>query len=288
MHALSKYSSFDAIKISPCKTRRYEHNNQRGDRMNILYNFFAREVEFDSGLRLFGTLHIAISAFFLILYALLIFFRKYLRKFGHFKIICRTMAAVLFMNMLIHYTGRIAIGEWHFSEDLPLHICFAANFFMMYILWTDNKHNLFSVIYYFTLIGPLPAAVFPDLSRTWSGYLFWQFIISHHVMLLFSLYCAFVLEYETSLKHAAYAFISGNVYVAAMSVFNTVFSTNYIMLGELPKQLYLIFPFLYNLPAFAWLELAGLSALISAYAMWAIIEKRPPLKEQQAHGNRII
>lgn len=256
--------------------------------MSILVDLFKREVDFDGGLEIFGALHIGISVFFLILYAAVIVFRAKLRKFGHFQAIRRCMAAILFTNMLIHYTGRTAIGEWRFSEDLPLHICFVANFFMMYILWTDNKHNLFSVIYYFTMIGPLPAAVFPDLSRTWSGYLFWQFIISHHVMLLFSLYCAFVLEYETSLKHVSYAFIFGNFYIAAISVFNKIFSTNYIMLGELPEQLYRIFPFLHMMPAFIWLEIVGILALMTAYALWSSITGRSRESMRQKELFRMI
>lgn len=248
----------------------------------ILHDFFSREADHDSGLELFEGLHLEISAFFLILYAAVIFFRFKLRRLGHFTAVRRVMAAILFANMLIHYTGRIAIGEWRLSEDLPLHICFVANFLMMYILVTDNKRSLFAVVYYFTLIGPLPAAIFPDLSRTWSGYLFHQFIISHHVMLLFSLYCAFVLEYETSPRHAVYAFLFGNAYVALISVFNRIFGTNYIMLGELPAQLYRVFPFLRTLPAFVWLELAGILAIFAAYALWTIAQKKPPLEKRQA------
>lgn len=254
--------------------------------MELLRNIFAREVDFDNGVPLFGTLHIMISVIFLLLYAAVIVFRAKLRGLGHFKTIRGIMAGILFANMLIHYSGRIIIGEWHFSEDLPLHICFVANFFMMYILFTDNKHSLFSVIYYFTMIGPLPAIIFPDLSRSQSGYLFWQFIISHHVMLLFSLYCAFVLGYETSFKDACRSFLYGNAYVAAMAVFNQIFGTNYIMLGELPEQLYRTFPILYSLPAFVWLELAGVLAIAAAYAVWAATEKRPT-QTHRAHNVHI-
>lgn len=242
--------------------------------MSFLHDFFAREVEYDNGLKLFGTQHLLISAFFLILYIALILSREKLRKFGHFETVRRTMCLILLLNMAIHYTGRTLIGEWHFGEDIPLHICFVTNFFMMYILWTDNKRSLFSVIYYFTMIGPLPAIVFPDLSRSWSGYLFWQFVISHHIMLLFSLYCAFVLKYETSPKHAVIAFLCGNAYVALMSVFNRTFDTNYLMLGDLPQQLYDLFPFLHALPALFWLELVGIIALAVAYLLWAGIEKK--------------
>lgn len=235
---------------------------------------FAREVEFDDGLKLFGGQHFAILAVFLILCILIIVFRNKLKRFGHSKTIRQMMSLVLFVNMVIHYTGRIAIGEWHFSEDLPLHICFVTNFFMMYILWTDNKYSLFSVIYYFTLIGPLPAIIFPDLSRSWSGYLFWQFIISHHIMLLFSLYSAFVLEYETSIRSAVSAFFIGNGYVGLISMFNLVFHTNYLMIGELPAQLYELFPFLNALPAVFWLEVVGIISLLAAYILWRAVSKR--------------
>ena len=256
----------------------------------IFRDFFSREAEGDDGLELFGGLHIAVSAFFLILYAGVIIFRGSLREFGHFALIRRTMAAVRFANMLIHYVGRIVIGEWRLSEDLPLHICFVTNFLMMYVLATDNKRSLFAFVYYFTLIGPLPAAIFPDLSRTWGGYLFHQFIISHHVMLLFSLYCAFVLEYKTSPRHAVCAYFLGNAYVAAVSVFNRIFGTNYIMLGELPEQLYRHFPILSKLPAIVWLEMAGIIALVVAYALWITVtkRKRPPLRKRQAHNDQII
>ena len=239
-------------------------------------DFFARNVDFDSGLPMFGGLHLTLCALLFIFGALIIFFRDKLRKFGHFDAVRLTFAWVLLSNMIIHYTGRTLIGEWHFSEDLPLHICFITNFFMIYILFTNNKHNLFSVVYYFTVIGPLPAVLFPDISRTGSGYLFWQFVISHHVMLLIGLYCAFVLYTppERSRAGAVYAFVFGNLYVLVMGIFNRVFKTNYIMLSALPERLYGVFPFLKAFPAFVWLEIAGVLALVAAYSLRKSVRER--------------
>lgn len=242
-----------------------------------MVNFFRRELDGDPGLKLFGGLHIGISVFFLILYVLLIVNRRRLREFGHFTTIRRVMATILFANMLIHYTGRIAIGEWRLEEDLPFHLCFIANFFMMYILSTDNKHGLYSVIYYFTLIGPLPAAIWPDIHRTWGGYIFYQFIISHQVMLLFSLYCLFVLGYGTSVKSVILTFFIGNGYIGLMAVFNHFFNTNYVMIGELPSQLYEVYPFLDKLPAIFWLELVGIIVLITAYIPTHFLKRSRPL-----------
>ena len=93
-------------------------------------------------------------------------------------------------------------------------------------------------------------------------------------MLLFSLYCMFVLEYKTSLRSAISAFICGNIYVALLKLFNFIFETNYLMLGELPQQLYDLFPFLNVLPALFWLEIAGIIALAAAFIIWRVITKR--------------
>lgn len=230
-----------------------------------MIDFFAKELPNDPGMKLFGPLHIAISAVTLVLLAILIANRRKLRSFGHFTAVRRTACTILFANMLIHYTMRIILGIWDIGEDLPLHLCFVTNFFMMYVLYTDNKHGLFRVVYFFTLIGPLPAIVWPDLHRGPSGWVFYQFIISHHFLILVSAYCLFVCKYKVTLKSAVAAFFIGNGYVGLMAVFNHFVGTNYVMLGELPDQLYEVYPFLDKMPAFFWLELVGIIVFLSAY-----------------------
>lgn len=230
-----------------------------------MIDFFAKELPNDWGMKLFSPMHIVISIVFVILLILIVVFRKKLRKFGHYTVIRRTAAAILFANMFIHYAARIILGIWSLEEDLPLHICFVTNFFMMYILFTDNKHKLYRVVYFFTLIGPLPAIVWPDLHRGPSGWVFYQFIISHHFLILVSAYCLLVLGYETGIKSAVVAFFVGNGYVGAIAVMNSIIGTNYVMLTSLPDQLYEIYPFLNAMPAFFWLELVGILVVMTAY-----------------------
>lgn len=232
-----------------------------------MMDFFSKELLNDPGLKLFSPLHIGISAVFIILLALIVVFRKKLRNLGHFTVIRRTAATILFANMFVHYAMRIILGIWSIEEDLPLHICFVTNFFMMYILFTDNKHGLYRVIYFFTLIGPLPAIVWPDLHRGPSGWVFYQFIISHHFLVLVSAYCLFVLGYEVNVKSAIAAFFIGNGYVGLMAILNRILGTNYVMLDGLPNQLYEVYPFLNAMPAFFWLELVGVVVFLSAYAL---------------------
>lgn len=213
---------------------------------------------------IFGKLHIGISVAFLAAAVLIFVFRNRLARIDR-RAARFTMAGILAANMLLHYGSRIALGIWRFEEDLPLHICFVTNFLLIFILLTDNKGGLFRVVYYFTLIGPLPAMIWPDLSYSWQSYTFWQFVISHHVMLLFSFYCLFVLGYETTLKSILPAFFIGNMYIGAVWIFNAVFGTNYIMMSELPEQLYELYPFLDAMPPLVWLELVGAAVMLAAY-----------------------
>ncbi len=225
-------------------------------------------------LELFGGVHIALSVIFLLLAVCLYLFADRIRKFGHFTAVRRVCAGILAVNMLLHYSSRLILGIWRFEEDLPLHICFVVNFFMIYILLSDNFGGLYRVIYFFTFIGPIPAIIWPDLNYSMDSYTFWQFVISHHVMLLCSLYCLFVLEYKTKMKYIIHSFIIGNTYIGAVWIFNRTFGTNYVMMTELPAQLYEVYPFLDLLHPIIWLELVGIAVLFISYVPAALQNRR--------------
>jgi len=232
-------------------------------------------------LELFGSVHITLSAVFVLLAVCLYFFAGSLRKFGHFLAVRRVCAMILAINMLLHYASRLILGIWRFEEDLPLHICFVVNFFLIYILLSDNYGELYRVMYFFTFIGPLPAIIWPDLNYSMDSYTFWQFVISHHFMLLCSLYCLFVLGYKTRIKYIIHAFLIGNTYIGAVWVFNKTFGTNYVMMTELPTQLYDVYPFLNIFPPLVWLELVGIAVLSIAYIP-AALQKRRKIKSTDA------
>jgi len=215
-------------------------------------------------LPLFGALHIGLTVGAFILYALVFAFRKKLSDCAHLKAIRISMALVLLLNMAVHYSSRLLLGIWRFEEDLPLHLCFIANFLLIYIMLTDDRRGLYGTVYFFTLIGPLPAMLFPDLSYSCDSFIFYQFVISHHFMLLCSLFCLLVFGYKSSPQNVPSALITGNLLVASVMVFNKVFGTNYIMTDELPAQLYEHFPFLAALPPLFWLELSGVVCILVA------------------------
>lgn len=214
--------------------------------------------------QIFGPLHMLLSFLTISISVLLFIHRDKLRRFKYKENVRYILAAVLFINMAVYYVSKIILGIYDWKIDLPLHFCFITGYIFMYILITGNK-NLYRVIYFFTFAGPIPAMIWPDLAFSYDRYIFWQFVISHHFMLLSSVYVLIVLEYKVFKKDILKAFVVGNIIVGFMAVFNNIFNTNYIMIKELPAQIYKMYPFVKYLSPIFWLELVAIFAIVIAY-----------------------
>ncbi|MFZ2539522.1 MAG: TIGR02206 family membrane protein [Oscillospiraceae bacterium] len=212
---------------------------------------------------LFGPLYFALLIAVVVLSLYMYKFRDKLRKFKHNKLLRFVFSGVLFTNMTVYYVSLMIIGEYDIKKHLPLEFCFITGYILMYILITNNKNNFFTTLFYCTLIGPLPAMIFPNLSGSYDRFIFYQFIISHHFMLLVSFYCVIVFGYKVETKSAIRAFIYGNIVFISVSILNVLWGSNYIMQQKLPDHIIKMFPFVtyFDHPIF-WLETCGLAMLI--------------------------
>lgn len=215
---------------------------------------------------LFGPLHFSLLAFVLVATVLIYTFREKLRAFGHFKLLSWIFAIILFMNMTIYYGGLMLTGDYDIKLHLPLEFCFITGYILMYVLISKNQ-KIYSIIFYYTIIGPMPAMLWPNLSGTWDRYVFYQFIISHHFMILVSFYCIIVFQYEVRARDAIKAFICGNAVFLSVSVLNYFWGSNFIMAAKLPDHIVKLFPFVkyINYPVF-WLEVCGIAFMF--FGVW--------------------
>lgn len=223
---------------------------------------------------LFDIQHIAVTIVTIIAVLLIYFNREKLKKFKHMKALRYSVAILLFINMAIFYIIFIVNGEYTWKEHLPLHLCFITGYLFMFVLITGNK-KLFKIVYFFTILGPLPAIVWPEIAQGCNRFIFWQFFISHHFLIISSMFCLFVLDYKVEKRDMYRAFFYGNVYFFIMYIFNLIFGTNYVMSTELPKHVVAIYPFLeyLNYPII-WLEITGIAAVLLAYIPVKIINKK--------------
>ncbi len=241
-----------------------------------MYNFFANvgNIKFE----MFGPVHISLIALLLIGIFLIYCYREKLRSLKYKENIRYILGTILLLNMIVYYVGMFATNTFNIYEDLPLHLCFVTNFFMIYILFKGDR-KLYKIIYFFTFIGPLPAVVWTDLKYAFDTCEFWQFIICHHFMILTSIYLLVVLRYKVEAKKMIPAFLIGITYVSIITYGNSIFHTNYIMSTSLPDTILKIYPFLRYIPPLIPLYFVGVLAFLASYLPAYFINKLDEKKE---------
>ncbi len=227
-----------------------------------MYNFFANIGS--TSFNMFGPFHIMLISITVICAILIYFFKDRLKKFKYKEELKYVFATILLLNMVVYYLGLICTNTFNIKEDLPFHLCFITNFFMIYIMYTSNK-KLYRIIYFFTFIGPLPAIIWSDLKATYDTCEFWQFILSHHFMILTSIYLLFVLEYKVKAKDMIPSFIIGVIYIGIMTISNNIFGTNYVMLTSLPDNIQKMYPLITKIAPIIPLFTVGVVAFLLSY-----------------------
>ena len=235
-------------------------------------NFFTEYGGFK--FNLFSEIHIACIAFVIISIFCIFKFKDELIKFGNYRKIQIGMAIIMFLNFVIYYGSKINLGIYDWKIHLPLHFCFITGFMFMYILLTNNKNDFYRIIYFCTFIGPIPAILLPDITQSFNRYIFWQFFISHHIMLIFSVYSLVIFRYRVSKKDIFLTYIVGHIFIILINILNNTCGTNYVMLTNLPNHIYELFPFTKYLFPIIWLEIAGIISLTIAYFPAYLVNKK--------------
>lgn len=226
----------------------------------MIKEFFLDEV-IGIPFHLFGIVHFGCITFLIILLILIYKNRNKIKKIKRKKKIKIIMFIILISNMLIWYGSYIYYGIYDIKIHLPLHFCFiAGNLFMIYLL--TGLRKLYKITFFFTFIGPLPAVIFPDLVSSFDAYIFYQYFISHHLLMAFSYFVLYMDDFHITKKHMIQAFFLINLLLIIMMKVNDIFGTNYIMSKELPAHIYKLFPIFRNISPFIILEITGIIVLV--------------------------
>lgn len=204
--------------------------------------------------KLFGIIHFSCIALLIFLLVLVYKNRNKIRNIKNKKKVKLIIFAILMSNMLIWYGSYIYYGIYDIKIHLLLHFCFiAGNLFMLYLITGWKK--LYKIAFFFTFIGPLPAVIFPDLISSFDAFIFYQYFISHHLLMVFSYFVLYMDDFIIEIKDGISAFIAGNILFITMMNINEIFGTNYIMSKRLPEHIYNLFPVFNYINPFIILEL---------------------------------
>lgn len=202
------------------------------------------------------------------------------------KIFKRSIAIIMLINMLVYYGTYAFYGVYDWKVHLPLHFCFISGSLFMIAMLFDLK-KLYQVTYFFAFMGPLPAIIWPDIGGGLDRFIFYQYVISHHIFLLSSFFIYFADQPKMDRKSVRNAFLTAQGIFITMIIFNAIFGTNYVMSNSLPEHFLELYPFLkaFDYPIIL-LELAGMLIITLAYIPIHFRNKELELKEEQQKINK--
>ncbi len=225
------------------------------------------------GFILFGTGHLL--ALGLLLAAMFWMVRAFSGADDHTRWAARiTIVALLWGQEISYHLWRLSIGDWTPTTMLPFHLCSAAVWLGGFALLT-NSRGLAEYLYFFALAGATQALLTPDIGPyAFPHYRFWQFFISHGLIVTAAVWLTFVERYAPTARALRRAILATLAYGVVILGVNTLLGSNYLFVSRKPdtaSALDLMPPW----PHYLWI-LAGLVALIYTllYLPWAFRNAR--------------
>ncbi len=194
--------------------------------------FFAKDY-FGSPFVLFDVHHLAIlAAIFLIVLALICFGRK-IPSFCH-PMIRYAMAFVLLVNEIFWHGWFWLAGRWSAQDMLPLQFCSMAICLSVVMLMT-RSYRLYEPIYFIGIGGTIQALLTPNLTKYGFPHaLFFQFFISHGMLLIVAVYMTAVEGYRPYFSSMKRVFVMALLYSLCVGVINALLGSNYLFLAHKP------------------------------------------------------
>lgn len=231
--------------------------------------------EYDGGrFEFYSPSHLTALAVLLGVYLLLYFYRAYFKNNPRSDNAIRYgLAALLILQELSLNIFRAANGIWSVSTSLPLHLCGVA-VVLSAVMLVNNNYKLYELNYFWGLGGAIQALLTPDIGiYSYPHFRFFQFFISHGLIILASLYLTFIAGYRPTIKSIRRVFIITNIYMVFIAGFNWLTQANYLFICHKPVDGSLI-DFLGPWPWYILsLELVALISFFIYYAPFAIADR---------------
>ncbi len=125
------------------------------------------------------------------------------------------------------------VGDWGINNVLPLHLCYALNFVMPFML-ARRSHLIYDITYFWVMAACLQALFTPDLKTAWPGWFSLKYWPVHIGLVGSTLYATIVYKFRPTYKGIYWALLFGNLFVAVLHPLNMWLGTNFMYTEKPP------------------------------------------------------
>lgn len=183
---------------------------------------------------MFSRIHILTLAILIISYLLLYSSRHRFKRITIDQTVRYTAAGILILieaGTVIFYISK---GLWTLAYSLPLQLCDILVFLSALMLVTKS-YRLYEFVYLLGIAGASQALITPDLIQGFPHFIFYQFFISHGLIIFSALYMTFVHDFRPSLKSIYRTFLGLNLSLPFIGLINYLTGGDYFFLAGKPE-----------------------------------------------------
>lgn len=214
---------------------------------------------------LFSKQHIAAIGVLTAVYMLLYLKKESLRKEKIDRAVRYITAAALILQEISLNAWEISAGIWSAADSLPFHLC-GILVVVCPIMLVTKSYKIYEIAYFWGLAGATQAILTPDIGAYgFPHFRFYQFFLSHGLIVFAVLYMTFVYNYRPSFKSFLKAFAVLNLMLPIVGAINYFTGGNYFFIARKPETASIID----YLGAWPWyiiyMEVIGFVLLLAAY-----------------------
>lgn len=174
---------------------------------------------------------VCIAAVAIIIILLLLI--PYYINWGKSKSYPKLIGLIIAINLITENVYAYEIGNWHVTENLPLHLCGLSGIIGI-TLMVRYSSSLGQVFYYWAFIGGVYSLLTPEFDLGANGYFFYSYFINHASMLLVAFYIILHCEFIPAKKSWLNAFYITQFVALCIGTFNWLSGSNYMYLSSPP------------------------------------------------------
>jgi hypothetical integral membrane protein (TIGR02206 family) len=145
------------------------------------------------------------------------------------------LATALILQEISLNVWRMYEGVWSVADSLPLHLC-GIMVLTCPIMLVTKSYKIYEIAYFLGLGGASQAVLTPDIGvYGFPHYRFYQFFVSHGLIILSILYMTFVCKYRPNFRSFLKSFAFLNMMLPIVGILNYITGGNYFFIARKPE-----------------------------------------------------